>query len=84
MKEIWKSRNGKLNENWKQKWKQKMHQSHMQCLSHGLMSCALDITLVFNSSSYMTGFMSHVLSYYSCTVLCDYVFSAHVTSNVVI
>ena len=33
------------------------------------------ITLVFDSSSYMTGFMSHVLCNYSCTVLCDYVFS---------
>ena len=35
----------------------------------------LVITLVFDGSSYMTGFMSHVLWRYSCTVLCDYVFS---------
>ena len=57
------------NGNWK--WKQeqkKTHQSLVLCLLHivlGHYSCIL------LSNGYRTGFTSHVLWLYSCTVLCD-------------
>ena len=66
------------NGNWKRKWEQKFktYQSRVQCFLHRLMSSVLShYSCILLSSNYMIGFTSHVLCLYSCTVLCDHLFS---------
>ena len=59
------------NGNWKLKWELKTHQSLVQCFLHSVFT---HYSCILLSNGYRTGFMSHVLCLYSCTVLCDYCF----------
>ena len=63
------------NGNWKWKLETEMwtkkHQSLVQCFLHSVLSHYSCIVL---TNGYRTGFMSHVLCLFSCTVLCDYSF----------
>ena len=77
---IWKSRKRKWNRNWK--WKlgmeigngngNKRHTNHW-CYVFFIVWLVITLVILL-SNGYMTGFTSHVLCLYSCTVLCDYCF----------
>ena len=69
---------GNRNEN------KKMHQSLVQCFPHSVLS---HYSFILLSNGYLTGFMSHVLCLYSCTVLSNYTAftsSAYVASDVAV
>ena len=59
------------NGNWKRKWEEKNPPITGAMFLHSVLSHYSSILL---SNGYRTGFMSHVLCLYSCTVLCDYCF----------